>query len=197
MKTNFDVLFGINLSKLQNLTFTRNLFLRYKESFSTFYLHCCEFLLSKAKLWLFYQIYEWSMISMISSTLIILRGKNCSILMYINMPDIELVFNLLELLTVKVVIWTYLVTFTEEILNGKLHFLGSDTAATAVFLDSTGKIQWRDSVQKMKFSIKDFFSKSDQILSFLQIWSHLLKISLMENFIFCILVYVLYFVSLY
>ena len=37
--------------------------------------------------------------------------------------------------------------------------------------------------QKMKFSIKDFFSKFDQILSFLWIWS--LKISLMENFIFC------------
>ena len=39
--------------------------------------------------------------------------------------------------------------------------------------------------QKMKFSIKDFFSKSDQILSFLRIWSHLLTKSKMENFIFC------------
>ena len=38
--------------------------------------------------------------------------------------------------------------------------------------------------QKMKFSIKDFLSKCDQI-SFLRIWSHLLKKSLMENFIFC------------
>ena len=38
---------------------------------------------------------------------------------------------------------------------------------------------------KMKFSIKDFFSKCDQIRSFLRIWSHLLKKSLMENFIFC------------
>ena len=37
----------------------------------------------------------------------------------------------------------------------------------------------------MKFSIKDFFSKCDQIRSFLQIWSHLLKKYLMENFIFC------------
>ena len=36
----------------------------------------------------------------------------------------------------------------------------------------------------MKFSIKDFFSKYDQIPSFLWIWSHLLKKSLMENFIF-------------
>ena len=38
--------------------------------------------------------------------------------------------------------------------------------------------------KKMKFSIKDFFSKCDQIHSFLWIWSHLLKKSLMENFIF-------------
>ena len=37
----------------------------------------------------------------------------------------------------------------------------------------------------MKFSIKDFFNKCDQIRSFLWIWSHLLKKSLMENFIFC------------
>ena len=39
--------------------------------------------------------------------------------------------------------------------------------------------------QKMKFSIKDLFSKCDLIGSFPRIWSHLLKKSLMENFIFC------------
>ena len=39
--------------------------------------------------------------------------------------------------------------------------------------------------QKMKFSIKDFFSKCDQIRSFLWIWSHLLKTSYIENFISC------------
>ena len=37
----------------------------------------------------------------------------------------------------------------------------------------------------MESSIKDFFGKCDQIRSFLRIWSHLLKKSLMENFIFC------------
>ena len=37
----------------------------------------------------------------------------------------------------------------------------------------------------MKFSIKDFLSKCDQIRSFLRICSGLLKNSLMENFIFC------------
>ena len=37
----------------------------------------------------------------------------------------------------------------------------------------------------MKFSIKDFFSKHDQICRKLRIWSYLLKKSLKENFIFC------------
>ena len=37
---------------------------------------------------------------------------------------------------------------------------------------------------KNEVSIKDFCSKYDQIRSFLRIWSHLLKKSLMKNFIF-------------
>ena len=39
---------------------------------------------------------------------------------------------------------------------------------------------------KLKLSIKDFFSKSDQM------WPHLLKKFLMENFIFCAMNYFLY-----
>ena len=39
--------------------------------------------------------------------------------------------------------------------------------------------------QKMKFSIKDFFGKCDQIHRKLRIWSHLLKKYLIENLIFC------------
>ena len=42
--------------------------------------------------------------------------------------------------------------------------------------------------QEVKFSIKDLFSEWAQICSFRQIWSHLLKKSLMENFIFCAVV---------
>ena len=42
-----------------------------------------------------------------------------------------------------------------------------------------------ETAQKLKFSIKDFFSKCYQSRSFLWIWSHLLKKSFMENFIFC------------
>ena len=37
----------------------------------------------------------------------------------------------------------------------------------------------------MKFSIKDFFSKCDQIHRKLRICSHILKESLMKVFIFC------------
>ena len=37
----------------------------------------------------------------------------------------------------------------------------------------------------MKFSVKDFFSKCDQIRRKLQIWSHLQKKSLMKTLIFC------------
>ena len=40
--------------------------------------------------------------------------------------------------------------------------------------------------QNMKSSIKDFFSKCDQIRSFLRIWSHLLRKFLMENFFFAV-----------
>ena len=41
-----------------------------------------------------------------------------------------------------------------------------------------------DTAQKIKFSIKDFFSKCDQIHRKLQILPYLLKKSLTENFIF-------------
>ena len=44
-------------------------------------------------------------------------------------------------------------------------------------------------VKKKKFFIKDFFSKCDQIRSFLRIWSHLLKKSLMENFFLCAVIF--------
>ena len=38
--------------------------------------------------------------------------------------------------------------------------------------------------KKVKYFIKDFFGKCDQIGRKLRIWSHLLDKSLMENFIF-------------
>ena len=44
---------------------------------------------------------------------------------------------------------------------------------------------YSSTAQKMKFSIKDFSCKCDQIRSALRIWSYLLEKSLMENFVFC------------
>ena len=51
-------------------------------------------------------------------------------------------------------------------------------------------VKWRITytTQKMKFSMKSFFSKCDQIHRKLCIWSHLLKTSLKENFICCAVV---------
>ena len=46
-------------------------------------------------------------------------------------------------------------------------------------------IQNTPTARKMKFSIKYFFSKCDQIRWNLRIWSHLLKKYLMENLFFC------------
>ena len=42
----------------------------------------------------------------------------------------------------------------------------------------------KETIQKTKFSIKGFLSKCDHFCNFLWIWSHLLKKSLMETFIF-------------
>ena len=49
---------------------------------------------------------------------------------------------------------------------------------------SSHQISVNITAKKMKFSIKDFSSKCDQIRRKLRIWSHLLKKYLMENFIF-------------
>ena len=69
----------------------------------------------------------------------------------------------------------------------------SNIMPDSIFYDSITYLLWRttadrmncpstNTAQKMKFSIKDFFSKCNQIHSLLQIWSHLLKKSLVENF---------------
>ena len=70
-----------------------------------------------------------------------------------------------------------LVLFIEEILNGKLHFLCSVQYVKHQTLSDI-------TAQKNKFSIKDFFNKCDQIHRKSRIYSHLLKKSLKENFIF-------------
>ena len=56
-------------------------------------------------------------------------------------------------------------------------FAWSDLKVASSLATSTAK--------KWSFSIKDFFSKCDKIYRKLRIWSHLLKKTLMWNFIFC------------
>ena len=52
------------------------------------------------------------------------------------------------------------------------------------------KLQGKNfTTQKLKFSIKNFFSKCDQIRRKLRIWPRLLKKSLMESFIFYAVLY--------
>ena len=48
----------------------------------------------------------------------------------------------------------------------------------------------------MKFSVKDFFSKCEEIRSFLRIWSYLLKKSLLESSIFRAVVEIMFIASL-
>ena len=43
----------------------------------------------------------------------------------------------------------------------------------------------------MKISTKDFFSKCEQLRSFLQVWLNLLKKSLMKNFIFYAVLFII------
>ena len=66
----------------------------------------------------------------------------------------------------------------EETSMIRIHIAESSTRAKTRFN------MFLNNAQKMKFSIKDLFSKCDQICSFLRIWSDLLKKSLIENFIF-------------
>ena len=56
------------------------------------------------------------------------------------------------------------------------HFRLNQSCCPRLFISSLHK--------KMNFSNTDFFSKCDQIRSLLRIWSHFLKKSLMESFIF-------------
>ena len=50
---------------------------------------------------------------------------------------------------------------------------------------SSRRYVFDDTALKMKFAMKEFFSKCYQIRRKLRIWSHGLKKSLMENFMFC------------
>ena len=76
----------------------------------------------------------------------------------------------------------------------KLRYLSENRNITIKGADKGGKIVIMDTAdyiehcglyyKKMKFSIKNLYSEYDQIHSFLRIWCHLLKKSLMETSFF-------------
>ena len=65
----------------------------------------------------------------------------------------------------------------------------SISVAHLAYVQSVMAVVWYQksdicTAQKMKFFVKDFFGKCNQIRRKLQVWSYLLKKSLIENFIF-------------
>ena len=66
-----------------------------------------------------------------------------------------------------------------NLIEMKFRFAAKKNLFTLVF------IAGHDTAQKVKSPIMDFFSKCDQIRRFLRIGLHLLKESVMGNFIFC------------
>ena len=73
--------------------------------------------------------------------------------------------------------------FEMEAKKNKLCTFFKEPTPLSNFCDET--LLRKYTAQKLKFSIKNFISKCDQIRGKLRIWSHLLKKSIMENFIFC------------
>ena len=76
----------------------------------------------------------------------------------------------------------------KTILEKCIFFLGEPPLLLLLchdFINFILRLLLANTAEKMKFSIKKFFSKCDQIRNFLLIWSHLRKKSSMENFILC------------
>ena len=92
------------------------------------------------------------------------------------------VLEILNLISISTQVRNHFFWFTNHVLIELGQLI--DTAMDNIFIKY---FTWFGdcTAQKMKFSINDFFSQCDQMHSFLRIWSHLLKKSWMEDFIFC------------
>ena len=102
-----------------------------------------------------------------------------------NVNDVVLVFLLLTLN----IFHTFFLSFYYWLWKSKCQLGDKRSFSILTVTSSTFKTGWQhltNTAQKIKFSIKYFFNKCDQIPRKLQIWSHLVKKSLMENFIFCV-----------
>ena len=86
-------------------------------------------------------------------------------------------------------IFYIVITFTDQKMPLKIWFIFFVNSRNKYYTKSPFTMQNTKSrtPPKNESSIKDFFSKFDQIHNVSWIWSHLLKTYLMENFIFCAL----------
>ena len=88
--------------------------------------------------------------------------------------------------------FVYLGTSIHTKINNKTFFIPNPIKFTVLYFKFLYFYLSIDTTQKMKFSVKDFFSKCDQIRRKLRIWSHLLKKSLMELQFLCSAIYYLF-----
>ena len=94
---------------------------------------------------------------------------NMYMYMYMYMIIITMIIIIIKIIVLCFVFFLYLIL---------LSFL-------LLFVYFRKECQSMHTAQKIKFSVKAFFSKCDQICRKLRICSHLLKKSLMKNSIFC------------
>ena len=97
---------------------------------------------------------------------------------HVNHKEKKLIYQLFEIYKIKVLPLQNKETLAEEVM-----LLSSVSLRQRPIFSSCTNDETHMQKRK-KFSITDFFSKCDQIRSYLRIWSHLLKRSVMENFIF-------------
>ena len=121
---------------------------------------------------------------LVTITVEILNGKLHLLCSDIIIPDIKHLRCLMSQFIIFGCLWLDLIFTIFSII-----FLQKGSILNFQYFRDSGVISKKyvikSTAQKMKFSMKDLFSKCDQIRRKLRIWSHLLKKSLMEKFIFC------------
>ena len=101
----------------------------------------------------------------------------------VNFTEWKIPENLINLKCTEVIVRSSSLKKCFEMLR-KIHIKKTSSFLVNVILETVVLYN----AQKMRFSIKDYFSKCDQIRRELRIWLYLLKKSSMKNFIFCALI---------
>ena len=120
--------------------------------------------------------------------------RNRKSIMILFCFDLMLKYDMTRYNTLNVKLYnSQLIKLKSEIKNGTEVTLNFSSNLTGNSNDGTNflfEILLTDTAQKMKFFFYNFFSKRDQIRSFLWIWSHFLKKSLIgKRHFLCIVIY--------